>query len=336
MKKIYIIAFISILLLCSCARSVQSGVNDASKRYFDAWLQKNYPNLVGQQHFPGFYVIEETEGTGASLLLYELIPYVRADYRIIDLDGNISYSSYEQDAYKLRTHTDVAYYGPTIFDRTDDALFAGIEYSIREMKVGGKRTIIVPGWLATNDRYETEDEYIKNVSGSDAIYTIDIKDGITDITQWEQDSVSRYVSSKYPYSVSDTAGFHKVTLKEPVMKFENDTTIYINYIGRRLDGKVFDTNIADTAKFYGLWSSSGTYEPTLINWKKEDYTEITMTSSESSVITGFALLLSKMGDKEKAKGIFTSAYGYSYSGSGDYIPAYCPLEFEVEIVEQEE
>lgn len=336
MKKISIVAFISILLLSSCARAVQSGVNDASKRYFDAWLLKNHPDLVGQQHFPGFYVIEETVGTGLPISLPELTPYVRAYYRITDLDGNISSSSYEQDAYKLRTHTDIGYYGPAILAREDDGLYAGLEYAVREMNVGGKRTVIIPGWLISNDRYDTEAEYIKNVSGTDGIYTIEITDGIYDITQWEQDSVSRYVSKHYPKSVSDTIGFHKVTLKEPEAEFENDTTFYINYIGRRLDGKVFDTNIADTAKFYGLWSSSGTYEPTLINWSKDEETEITMTSSESSVITGFALLLRKMGDKEKAKGIFTSAYGYSYSGSGDYIPAYCPLEFEVEIVEQEE
>lgn len=335
MKKIIISLLASTLLLCSCARVTSAGVNDASKRYFDAWLQKNYPNLVEKKQFPGFYVISETEGTGQLISISDITPYFRAEYRITDLDGNISSSTYVQDAYKLQTYYDSGYYGPDVFARADDALYAGIDYAVRDMHVGGTRKIIVPGWLVTNSRYDTEQEYIDNVSGTDAIYTLHIVEAISDITQWEQDSLDRYVRTWYPKSVSDTAGFYKYTVREPEMEFENDTTFYINYIGRRLDGKVFDTNIADTAKFYGLWSSESTYEPTLINWSS-DYTEITMTSDESSVITGFALLLNKMGDKEKAIGIFTSDFGYSSSGSGDYIPAYCPLQFEVEIVENED
>lgn len=334
-KKIIISALAAAALVCGCAKVIEPGANDANKRYFEAWLQKHHPNLVDQKQAPGYYVISDVPGTGEIISLPSLTPYFRANYRITDLDGNIIGSTYEQDAYKLRTHSDVAYYGPSIFARENDALYAGLEFGIRDMRVGGTREILIPGWLITNDRYDTEQEYIEHVTGTSAIYKVEILEAISDIAKWERDSVSRFVLANRPSAKSDTTGFYKATIGTPGKPFSRDTTIYINYIGRRLDGTVFDTNIADTAKVHHLWSSGGTYKPAQINWKEKWY-DITMTSGETSVISGFALLLNKMGDKEKAVGVFTSEYGYSVSGSGANIPAYCPLQFEVEIVDKEE
>ena len=335
MKRTIIFALAAASLLCSCARVPSSGLNDASKRYFDAWLLKYHPDLVDKKQSPGYYVLSEKAGTGDLVSITSLTPYVRANYRILTLDGTISASTYESDAYQLRTHSDVGYYGPQVITRGEYAAYAGLDAAIEDMREGGTRELIIPGWLMTTDRYDTEQEYLDNASGTDVIYTINIVECISDIEQWERDSVLAYTSVKYPSCTSDTTGFYMATLKEGDVAFENDTTFYINYIGRRLDGKVFDTNIADTAKFYGIWSSSTTYGPTLINWT-DDYSEITMTSDETSVISGFSLMLSKMKGYEKAVGVFTSEYGYSYSGTGSYIPAYCPLEFEIEIVDEED
>ena len=117
-------------------------------------------------------------------------------------------------------------------------------------------------------------------------------------------------------------------------EFPNDTTIYINYIGRLLNGKVFDTTIADTAKRYSLYSSSSTYEPVSIKFNKDDYTQIKMGTDESDVIDGFAYTLSKMKSHESGVGIFYSGLGYGSSGSGGSIPSYSPLIFEIEIVDK--
>ena len=73
----------------------------------------------------------------------------------------------------------------------------------------------------------------------------------------------------------------------------------------------------------------------LINWG-EKYEDLTMTSSKSSMISGFAMTLWQMRAFETGIGIFTSAYGYGYSGSGESIPAYAPLVFEIEIVKKPE
>ena len=105
--------------------------------------------------------------------------------------------------------------------------------------------------------------------------------------------------------------------------FPDDTTIYINYTGRLLDGKVFDTTIRDTAKRYGLYSDSKTYSPVSVSYKNtESYSEITMGDSGSTLIDGFSYTISRMKSHEKGVGIFYSVLGYGSSGSGNAIPGF--------------
>ena len=56
-------------------------------------------------------------------------------------------------------------------------------------------------------------------------------------------------------------------------------------------------------------------------------------SGSSSLINGFkgGLYLMKY-EGEKAVIVFTSAHGYSTNGNGDNIPAWSPLQFELELV----
>ena len=136
---------------------------------------------------------------------------------------------------------------------------------------------------------------------------------------------------------SVSTGFYYKQISAPVdtTSFASDTTIYINYTGKLLNGQVFDTTIERVAKDNGLYSASRTYEPVQINWG-EEYTKITMGSDKTTVIGGFALTLWQMRPMEKGVGVFYSNYGYQYSGSGSSIPGYAPLIFEIEIVEKPE
>ena len=80
--------------------------------------------------------------------------------------------------------------------------------------------------------------------------------------------------------------------------------------------------------------SGGDYTPMAIQWA-DSYSELIMGTSDSTpnMITGFAMTLWRMHPFGKAIGIFYSNYGYGYSGSGNTIPAYSPLMFEIEVVE---
>ena len=126
-------------------------------------------------------------------------------------------------------------------------------------------------------------------------------------------------------------GFYYKQLAAPTdtTSFAKDSTIYINYTGRLLNGLVFDTTDERIAKDNGLYSASKEYAPVSVKWaeKAED-----IKLGGSSVIPGFALTLWQMRSFEKGVGIFYSSLGYSYSGSGASIPGYAPLIFEIEIV----
>ncbi len=114
-----------------------------------------------------------------------------------------------------------------------------------------------------------------------------------------------------------------------------DTTIYINYVGRLLNGLVFDTNIARVAQDNGL--SGGKYKPVAIKWG-DSYSKLIMgTDSETpNVIAGFAKTIWQMHPFERGIGIFYAKHGYGISGSGKAIPPFSPLMFEIEIVEKPE
>ena len=222
---------------------------------------------------------------------------------------------------------------------------AGLADAIIGMKEGGRKKVIIPSWLMTYKSYDTPEEYLENSSsGTDAIYDITIRNYTDSIYKYEISSIAEYFKANSDVFGNMTArdsakvyGFYYKQLKAPTdtTSFPKDTSIYINYTGKLLNGLVFDTTIEKVAKDNGIWSASRTYEPTKIKWG-ESYDKITMGSSNSGTIDGFALTLWKMRAFEKGVGIFYSPLGYGYNGSGASIPGYSPLIFEIEIVAEPE
>ena len=342
MKKI-LVSFISIaaaLAFTGCAKMASSGTNDANKRYFDAWMEINHPDA--RPTGLGIYILEDEPGTGAAV---KEGGYVYMDYTTTDLEGNISSYTEKETAIQLGQFKEGNYYGPKFQSTIEGTLPAGLAEAFKGMKVGGHRKVIVPSWLISYESYETEEEYLKeSTSSSSTIYDLKVRDFTEDINRWQIDRIGEYFkenSDKFgdmtvADSLKDHGGFYYKRLMpiKDTTSFPKDTTIYINYTGRLLDGTVFDTTNERLAKDSGIWSSSRSYEPAKINWG-ESYSDITMGSS-SSIISGFALTLWQMRSFEHGIGVFTSDYGYGYSGSGESIPGFAPLSFEIEIVKKPE
>lgn len=335
LKYITIIAM-AILLPASCAREKTVGKNDDAKRFFDAWIATNHP---GATRTPlGAYIISENAGTGTEA---GSLAYIRVNYTTYTLKGEVQSTTLESIARQTGTYSETTYYGPVIGYRGDglENMSAGLEEAVATMKVGGRKTVVIPGWLSETERYYTEEEYLKNCSGTDLIYDLELVDAFDDIEAWELDSLRRFMSGNYPEAVEDPEkeGFFYVVTKPGLdSEFPADTTIYINYTGRLLSGRAFDTTIADTAKVWGLYSSSKTYSQQKVKWygDGEDHTYITLGDDDTSTIPGFSYALSKMHPGEAGKCFFISNYGYSGSGSGSSIPAFSPLCFELETTEE--
>lgn len=341
MKKIIkTIAYIVMAVAAAaCARTVEPGANEASKRYFDAWMKIHHPDA--KPTGLGIYVIEDEPGTGA---VVTDDGFVYADYIVTDLEGNITSYTDRNTAKQLGKFDTTAFYGPKVITTMDNTIQAGLADAIVGMKVGGHKKVIIPSWLMTYSVYDTPEEYLNTSSSySDAIYDITITDFTEDILKYEIERIGNYLTEhKDEYgnmSVADSLqyGFYYKELVPPTdtTSFPTDTSIYINYTGRLLSGLVFDTTDERTAKNHNIYSSSRSYEPVKIKWG-EKYSDLKMGSSGSSVVSGFALTLWQMRAFEKGVGIFYSPLGYSYNGSGSSIPSYSPLVFEIEIVAEPE
>ena len=327
------------LAITGCAKHAASGINDANKRYFDAWMQLNHPDAVPVGL--GIYVLEDEPGTGEQV---KKDGFVMLDYKISDLEGNIAAYTDKETALQLGKYTQGNYYGAKVQATAEGVIYAGLLDALDDMKVGGHRKVIIPTWLMSYSVYDTEEEYMdEEASAVSAVYDITVRDFAADIYEWQRSKIGEYFQENSDIFGDMTAldtldgygGFYYKQLApvKDTTSFPSDTTIYIDYTGKLLDGTVFDTTNERLAKDSGIWSSSRTYAPVAVKWG-ETFSDITMSSS--SLITGFSLTLWQMRAFEKGIGVFTSDYGYGYSGSGENIPGYAPLVFEIKIVAKPE
>lgn len=321
----------------SCARIGDVSTNELAGPAFEAWMHINHSDDVIDTTAFGVYIIEDVPGSGEEVVDGN---YVYMDYTVRTAgDGVITASSYEQVARKLGTYKQGNYYGPMVQQYAEGVMMRGVRDifaggRLGPMKVGGKRTAIIPGWLLSTEKYSTGKDYPKNVSGSACIYTIELVDQASDIVEWQISRIKEYIASRgVTADTTSGHGFFYCRTADPVTdrKLSADTTVYVNYIGRRLDGAVFDTSIEDTAKVWGIYDATRSYGPTSIK-TAADSTAFTMGSSASSVVKGFSLTIYNMHPFESGFGAFTSDFGYSSTGSGSSIPGYSPLVFEIDMV----
>ncbi len=363
MKKISIIltAAIAAALCGSCAKTVESGIYDDEAVYLKAWLKADHsdiglditrnpetglPDTLGR----GVYLLSEKTGTGDAAA--KKGDYVTLSYTVSDMEGTISSCTEKETAVKLGTYDKTYSYGPKVVSLAGGVNYAGVIDAVAGMKIGGERTVLIPKWLMSTKDKDSEKDYLKSSSSSsNTVYKMKLTGIIEDIGQYQIDAIEEYLRDNVvgklkldngefatmpdtTNTIGPCRGFYFIPVTDTAghRTFPTDTTLTINYTGRRLDGQVFDTSVENTAKDNGIYSSSTTYETKSITWG-ENFSDLTMSSS--SLISGFSKTLWQM-NSGKGIGIFWSDLGYGSSGSGNLIPGYAPLIFEIEIIGEEE
>ena len=331
-----LLAAVLLLLTFSCAKEKATGSNDNSRLYFESWMKVHYPEV--KPTGLGVYIIEDTPGQGETLTDDDAFIFIR--YTATDLEGTITGTTEEDVDKQLGNYSQSNYYGEEIFANSSENTSAGLVELVKGMKIGGTRKGVIPGWLNVSEQYSTEQEYLDNCTGSDMICTVTLTGKTDDIYKWEIDTLERF-AARYMGGVDSTEfGYYYKQLREPddTASIRTDSTICINYVGRLMDGKVFDTTIEDTAKVWGIYSPSKQYAPVYISLAAE-YPDITMSSTESgegsTMVDGFSYCLSNMKKNEKGIVSFYSVYGYGTNGKGS-IPKYAPISFEIELVPKPE
>lgn len=347
-KTTILLSLAAVLLTAGCAKEQTKSDSAAAKLYFESWVQTYYPEAERAGY--GIYILEDEPGEGEPLDV-EATPFVLVDYTVTDLAGTIQSTTSEALSKRIGTYNAAYRYGSQYWmaEVSYLGIYAGVADLLSGMRLGGRRKAAIPYWLCTNDLYVKEETYLEKVtSGSNLIYEVTLHDAVEDISEYEGKLLDEYAKT-YMDGVDSThiAGDEKLgkfgfyflsrgIAREQDLTYEmpSDTTMYLNYTGKCLDGKVFDTTIANVAKDAGIYNASRTYGPVRIT-RSEKYTDIQMNGS-SELVDGFQAALYMLHPMEKATTAFYSGLGYSYSGSGMVIPPFTPLVFELELVEAPE
>lgn len=319
--SIFIFAAITVLTMASCAKSATEEDYYAYHRVLQAWINVNHPGVMPNDS--GVFIINSKPGTGRPVTDSS---YVFAHYWRSDLKG--TYASTNIDTLYERLYgMGVTYYsGSDIWQVDQGYIPKGLEPIIKDMKEGGEVTLALPIDMST---ISTSVYNAFSSSESDnVLYYIKIDRVVEDIYAY-QDSILADYSKKY-YGGMDTlsTGFYFKLLgrREDADTLADETMHPLRYWGKRVeDGVMFDTNVKDTAKKFGLYSSSSSYDTLGV----ARYSDISTMISNAAVIEGFARAVHEMRLGDTVEVFFRSDLGYGASGSSVSIPEYAPLFFRL-------
>ena len=325
-------------LLSSCAEgSVEINTEDAYNRVITSWMRVYYPERISNTTDSGAYILEEETGTGAKPTdsSYVFVHYVKTD-----LDGDIEDTNEEDLARQLMQFARTSYYGPDIWRLGQGYIPCAVEETLLGMRVGGFAKIACP-LAASECSYSVYNAFEETSASDNEIYYLYLEKIVEDINAYQIEQIEAFRDSVFPGLDSLQEGFYFKKLIEVEIPVDTNgvkdtiadgTSINVRYIGRLLNGQVFDTNIQDTAKKYRIYSSSADYDALEIEY----YQDKDDCISNNSLVDGFSIAVSKMYYGECADTFFWSDLGYEASGSEESIPEYSPLRFTIWIEEDDD
>ncbi|GAB3329972.1 FKBP-type peptidyl-prolyl cis-trans isomerase [Marivirga atlantica] len=119
-----------------------------------------------------------------------------------------------------------------------------------------------------------------------------------------------------------SSGLHYIIEEEGTgEKPNNGQQVVVDYVGRFLDGRVFDTSIDSVARAEGVYNENRNYQP------------FQFTLGVGAVVSGWDIGIALLNEGSKAQFILPSYLGYGSNGSGGTIPANTVIMFEVELID---
>ncbi len=310
MNKFVLMAVVA-LALFSCAQEVEESDRSVQERILNAYVDLNCPQAKRLDN--GIVMMESLEGTGDTLNKYESGFF---KYSIRTLGGLYSETNEEELAKVLGWYSNSNYYGPKLYEIGYNRNYAGLEDVMYKMREGGKVSFILPPWMTY-----TSDENSWNLNFS-TIYELELKEVVNNILTWQQDTMKAYARTHYPGLDTLKSNFYFKMLHDAGTDTIDNGTVKVRYVGRLLDGWVFDTNIADTAKKYGIYDNTNEYNALEVLYNED----VKQMKDDNSLVEGFVMAIKEMSYGDKAFTMFYSEYGYGADGSGK-IGAYQPLTF---------
>jgi FKBP-type peptidyl-prolyl cis-trans isomerase FkpA len=150
-----------------------------------------------------------------------------------------------------------------------------------------------------------------------------VREQMEGIKKQEPAKLNKYLADNKLNATKTASGLYYVITKQgtgPVIA-PNDTAV-VNYTGKLINGKVFDSNIREEA-----------VKGKLPQIEMRQFAPIRFPVGQQQVIPGWDEGLQLLNKGAKATLIIPSTLGYGEQGSRDVIPPNSPLIFDVELVD---
>ncbi|OKS88401.1 FKBP-type peptidyl-prolyl cis-trans isomerase [Mucilaginibacter polytrichastri] len=145
--------------------------------------------------------------------------------------------------------------------------------------------------------------------------------GIAKMQQDEMVNANKYIADNKLFVKATPSGLkYIITQPSTARKPAVGDTLLVNYTGRTLNGKVFDTSVKAVAQAAGLQQPDRKYEP------------IKVVVGQGQVIPGWDEGLLLLNQGSKAIFVIPSNLAYGAQGAGEDIAPYSTLVFDVELV----
>ncbi|MDR0754389.1 MAG: FKBP-type peptidyl-prolyl cis-trans isomerase [Prevotellaceae bacterium] len=350
MKKLICLSILTSALLVSCAKEESESTEAIQDRLLQSYITVVHHDTITPTAL-GYYIIQLNEGTGATPQKGE---WVKWDETQRYLDETVISVTEKSEAIQyglFDSDMQTTHYIPNYGWLDESYIYRCLADAFPNMKEGAKYRIITPPRLLN-----TTGSTSQQSGYTSYILDVTLREVIPNPQDYEFDQVMTYRSMYYPEIIDSIkyGMYYKTTYVAPDTVWETDEnnelvpvvkdtisaidgrTVYVTYVGRFLDGFVFDTNIIDTAKKHNIYDASRSYDT------------LSFTIGGGNTVYGFDKIAQQLKTGDAGLGFFTSEWGYSYYGtspstssSSDYygtattstvstiIQPYTPLFFEV-------
>ncbi len=141
--------------------------------------------------------------------------------------------------------------------------------------------------------------------------------------------LKEFNSKKAQGTKTDSGLVYHYTNKGGTTKPKENTTVYIKYAGYFEDGRLFDSNMVDVAKAYGMYDQNrengGGYKAFGFPY-----------GNKQGLIPGFLEALELLKFNDTVTAFIPANLGYGANGAGEVIPPNSNLIFELEVLENQD
>ena len=265
----------------------------AEDSILQAYLLEN--NIKTKPTETGLYFKNLKEGRGPLAQKGDL---VTVEFNMSKLDGTEIFSTEETGE-------------PVFFELGQPFDTEGMNQALLKMKEGGKARVIIPSSLAFGKRGRSNlIPPFTTLIGELELMKIQTKEEYNDEQRLgETDQIKKYLNENGITQKPTATGLYVVErVKGDGPKAEPGDKVKVWYTGKLLDGTVFDASSNRNQAFE-------------------------FTLGQGRVIKGWDEGIAQMNQGSKATLIIPSNLGYGERGSGQRIPPFSPLVFEVELQE---